>query len=341
MTAPVPLPPETLFRACDPASLGFKSTDEVPDFEEILGQPRAMAAMRFGIDIRRQGYNIFVLGPPGAGRYTLIGEFLQRAANAEPRPDDWCYVFNFAELHKPRALRLPPGQGMPFRAAMAQLVDDLRVALPTALEAEDHLARQKLIEGALKERHEAAFANLRAEAEVRGLAVGQSSTGFAFVPTRDGQSLSSEAFNALPAAERNAITGRIGEMEERLEAMLRQSQGWQKESLEKLRALIRQVAQRIVDHAIEPLKRDFAAFPDVLAYLNAARDDLVRNASRFLRTAAGANPAPGAPGTSPAAAAEAAIDEDPTPFRRYQINVIVNNGDVTGAPVVYEDLPSA
>jgi len=339
MVIPAPLPADKLFRACDPATLGFATTDELPDIEEILGQPRAVEAMRFGIDIRRQGYNIFVLGPQGAGRYTLIGEFLKRAAAAEPKPSDWCYVFNFAEAHKPKALRLPPGQGLPFRAAMAELVDDLRVALPAAFDAEDYQARRKLIETELKDRHDRGFATIREEAQKRGLAFGQAPTGFAFVPMHHGKPIEPEVFNALAHAEREAIGAHVREMEERLEELLRQSQIWQKETLERLRALNQQAAQRVVDHAIEPLKGNFAAFPDVVAYLGAVRDDLIHNVARFLRAAAAA--AAQASGAPAQPQSEGSADDDPAPFRRYQVNVVVHNGEAAGAPVVYEDLPSA
>ena len=338
MAIPAPLPPEKLYRACDPASLGFKTTDDVPDLDEILGQPRAVEAMRFGIDIRRQGYNIFVLGPQGAGRYTLIGEFLRRAAAAEKKPDDWCYIFNFTEPHRPKALRLPPGQGLPFRDAMARLVDDLRSAIPAAFEAEEHQARRNLIENELKERHEQAFQSIRHDAQKKSLALGQSPTGFVFVPMKHGKPIPPEVFNALEHAEREAMAAHMREMEERLEAMLRQSQGWQKESVEKLRTLNQQLAQRVVDHHIDPLKREFTAFPDVIGYLDAVRDDLIKNVLRFLRAAAGGERGPAgvsAPGTG-----EGLGDEDPAPFRRYQVNVIVHNGSTPGAPVVYEDLPS-
>lgn len=339
MSVPAPLPPDKLFRACNPASLGFATTDDLHDLDEILGQPRAVEAMRFGIDIRSQGYNIFVLGPQGAGRYTLIGEFLQRAAAAEPKPDDWCYVFNFAEPHKPDALRLPPGQGMPFRAAMAQLVDDLRVALPAAFEADDHQARRKLIESELKQRHDEGFAAIREEAQKHGLALGQGPNGFVFVPVHGGKPIEPDVFNAMGHAQREAIGKQIAAMEEKLEDLLRQSQTWQKESLERLRALSQQVAKRVVDHELEPMRRDFAGFPEILAYLAAVRDDLVRNVIRFLRAAAMA--AAQAAGMPPQASAEGAADDDPAPLRRYQVNVVVHNGGTKGAPVVYEDMPSA
>ena len=293
--------------------------------------------MRFGIDIRSQGYNIFVLGPQGAGRYTLIGEFLQRAAAAEPKPDDWCYVFNFAEPHKPDALRLPPGQGMPFRAAMAQLVDDLRVALPAAFDADDHQARRKLIESELKQHHDQGFAAIREEAQKHGLAFGQGPNGFVFVPVHGGKPIEPDVFNAMGHAEREAIGKKISAMEEKLETLLRQSQTWQKESLERLRALSQQVAQRVVDHELEPLRRDFAGFPEILAYLAAVRDDLVRNVIRFLRAAAMA--AAQAAGMPPQAPPEGAADDDPAPLRRYQVNVVVHNGGTKGAPSCTKTCP--
>jgi len=355
MAIPAPLPPEKLRRVCDPASLGFRTTDDLAGFEEILGQPRAVEAMRFGIDIRRQGYNIFVLGPNGAGRYTLAGEFLRRAAAAEKTPDDWCYLFNFAEPHKPNALRLPPGQGQPFKMAMALLVEELSAAIPAAFEAEEHLARRGLLEAELKQRHEQAFQALRTEAQRRNLGVAQSPTGFVFVPMKDGRAIEPDAFNALDQAERDAFGAAIREMGERLEALLRQSQGWQKESFEKLRALNEQLAQRVVDHHIAPIARDFATFPEVSEYLAAVRDDLVKNVVRFLRaavqspaqpaatpgsdSAAGAAP-PGATGATPPAG-EGLGDGDPAVFRRYQVNVLVDNGATPGAPVIYEDMPTA
>jgi lon-related putative ATP-dependent protease len=339
MPLPQPLPPEKLYRVCDPAALGFRTTAELPDLQEILGQPRAVEAVRFGIDIRRQGYNIFVLGPQGAGRYTLIGEFLRRTAAAEPKPDDWCYVFNFAEPHKPKALRLPPRQGGPFREAMAQVVDDLRAGLPAAFEAEGYQARRSLIESEVKERHEAAFKALRDEAHAAGLIVGQTPAGFVFVPARGGQPLPPEVLEKLHASEREAIEANIKRLEERLEGLMRQSQGWQKEMLERLRALNRQVAQRVADGLIEPLKGDFAAFPDVLAYLGAVRDDIVRNIGRLLRAvAATSGGAPAGPGPGGEGMAE---EDEAAPFRRYQVNVIVQNDPTPGAPVVFEDLPSA
>src|SRR5262245_9408207 len=93
---------EELCRRCDPSQFTFKTTEDLQPLTEILGQPRAVEAVQFGIDIEGEGYNIFLMGPPGAGKRNLVEQFLSRRAPNERTPDDWCYVNNFANPQKPQ-----------------------------------------------------------------------------------------------------------------------------------------------------------------------------------------------------------------------------------------------
>src|SRR5512145_42760 len=111
MNIPNPLPPQQLHHPCDPAQCGFDTTAELEDLTEIIGQMRAMDAVRFGAGIRHDGYNLFVLGPSGLGKRSMVRKFLATKVVNENEPDDWCYLNNFAMPHKPQALRLPPGRG--------------------------------------------------------------------------------------------------------------------------------------------------------------------------------------------------------------------------------------
>ena len=106
-----PLPPDALYRRCDLSGLPFETTDQIEDITDVPGQERALAAVRFGIGIRRKGYNLFALGDPGTGKHTTIRQFLDQAAVNEPAPSDLCYVNNFELPHRPVALALPPGTG--------------------------------------------------------------------------------------------------------------------------------------------------------------------------------------------------------------------------------------
>ena len=183
--APVePLTPEALCRHCDPAQFAFQTTDELADLTEVLGQARAVEALKFGIGIRRPGYNLFVLGAPGTGRHSLVRQYLSRCAAAEAVPPDWCYVNNFDEPHKPRALQLPSGTGVRLKHDIEQLMDDLRGAIPAVFESEEYRARRQELEEKLKEQHEQAFEALREEAETHDVALIRTPSGMAFAPKR-------------------------------------------------------------------------------------------------------------------------------------------------------------
>ena len=142
--APAPLPPERLARRCDPASLGFETTAELPDLDRIVGQDRAVEAVRFAIGIRREGYNLFALGPAGIGKHTVLSQFLAAQAPTRPTPSDWVYVHDFDHPERPRALELPPGRGLAFRDAMAHFGRELRSIIPRAFEDERYRRRREI-----------------------------------------------------------------------------------------------------------------------------------------------------------------------------------------------------
>jgi hypothetical protein len=118
-----------LYQRTDPRQLDFETTAELEDLTEVIGQPRAVAAMQFGIGMAHEGYNIFALGPTGTGKRRVIRGFFERQAADEPVPDDWCYVNNFKERHRPRTIRLPAGRGSAFRNDVDDLIESLSTAL--------------------------------------------------------------------------------------------------------------------------------------------------------------------------------------------------------------------
>ena len=112
------LAPQELRLSCDPALLKFTSTAELEPIGELIGQHRALAAIEFGAQIDHHGFNIFALGPTRSGRHGAIRKFLESKAAAEPVPDDWVYVNNFAAPDRPKAIRLPSGIGPKLKAGM-------------------------------------------------------------------------------------------------------------------------------------------------------------------------------------------------------------------------------
>src|SRR3972149_6336218 len=136
------LAPGELYQYTDPGLFSFETTEELEDFFEIIGQPRAIQAIRFGIGMDKDGYNLFALGPSGSGKRSLVTRSFEQQAKLEPTPDDWCYVYNFEQEHKPNAIRLPSGKGIVFQHYMSQFVEELRTTLSAAFESDEYRARR-------------------------------------------------------------------------------------------------------------------------------------------------------------------------------------------------------
>jgi len=329
-----PLTPDQLFRPCDIESLTFETTSDLAPLEELIGQDRAVEAVRFGIGIRRDGYNLFAVGPAGTGKHTLIGEFLRRQARSEPIPDDWCYIYNFDNPRRPRALRMPAGRAEPLAHDMDRLVQDLRAALQSAFESEDYRNRREALDKEFKERQEKAFEGIQERAKEHNIALVRTPVGLALAPLRDGQVLSPDDFEALPEGERERTKQELKDLEEELQATLRQVPKWEREHRDRVREINREVTKLAVDHLIEEIRKKHEDLPEVLDWLSQIEQDVVDNAEAIIAAGQqshgeGGGPLrPGRPGGS----------EDA--LRRYTVNVLVNRENHDGAPVIYEDHPT-
>ena len=194
-----PLPPETLCRRCDPAGLPFETTADLEPLAEALGQERAVEALRFGAAIRGDGYHVFALGPPGVGKRRLAERLVAERAAREPVPPDWCYLHDFQDPQRPRALSLPAGAGARLRRDMEALVDELKAAVPAAFESDEYRTRLQMMHKQLEEEREQAMSALSVKAKERGVGIVRTPLGLAVAPVRDGEVLEPEQFHKLPA----------------------------------------------------------------------------------------------------------------------------------------------
>ncbi len=320
-----------LRKICDPSQFSFETTDELEDLDQILGQGRAVEAILFGIGIQREGYNLFALGPSGTGKRTVTRQFLKERAASEPTPSDWCYVNNFEQRHRPRTLRLPPGQGGALREDMEELIEELGAAIPAAFESEDYRTRKQEVEEEFKERQEQAFNEIRKQAKERNIALIRTPAGLAFAPLQESEVISPDEFQKLPEDQRKQFEASISELQERLQETLHQARQWEREARKRVKELDRQVGMFAVGHRLDELREKYAELPDVVAYLDAVQQDVVENVDGFRE-----------PEEPPQ------ILGMPLPrslmgsslVRRYQVNVLVDHSQSEGAPVVYEDNPT-
>jgi len=322
-----PLPASQLYTACDTSQFQFETTDQLDELKEIIGQDRALQALHFGIGIQQQGYNLYVLGPNGLGKHTVVRDYLKEQAAHKTAGTDWCYVNNFSKPQEPIAVRLDPGQAPLFRKDMLQLVEDLRSAIPSAFEAEEYHARVQEIENELKQTLETAFNQLAEEAESHDITLIRTPHGFAFAPVHNKEVVSQKDFEKLPEKEQERIQAIIASLEDKLAGVLRQQPQWQREARNKVKALNQEVVMFAAGHLIDDLKSKYLTNPVIQQYLDDVLQDVINTLDDFQheeesREISGIR-----------------IGEQAS-FRRYAVNVLVTQADHDGAPVVFADSPT-
>lgn len=324
MTHNTPLAVKRLYRHCDSTQLDFKTTADLPDLEGIPGQERALEALEFGIGIRQPGYNLYILGPSGSGKHTVVEQYLRQQSRHEETPLDCCYVNNFKHPHSPWLIQLPPGQGPILQQDMQQLVEDLRSAIPTAFETDEYHARQAEIEGQLEQRVEQSFTALGKDATAHDTSLLRTPHGFSFAPNKKGEVLNPKEYRLLTAKEKKRIEEVTAVLEEKLNTILRQQSQWQREARQEVKALNREVALSAAGHLIDDLKGKYKGHDRLQHYLDAVLEDAIEHLDEFR--------------TDEESSDLLGLVEKPT-FKRYQVNVLVDNRETEGAPVIYDDNP--
>jgi len=334
MAIPQPLAPDLLYHRFDPAQLPFETTAALEDGLEIIGQQRAIESIRFGIGIDHQGYNLFALGPNGVGRRTTVGRFLHQRAAAEPTPDDWCYVYNFEQPHKPHALRLPPGKANTFREDMKKLAGELGSVLPAAFSGEEYQLQKRALEEELRGIQTEALEKLREEAKEHNIALIQTPGGFAFAPLKeDGEVITPDEFMRLDQESQKKIETEVGQLQESLQRIMEQMPNLHREMQSRLRELNERVVEFTIAPLLDELRMKYNELDAITGHIDDIRKDIIQNFNAFMQDDESASR------QLIGAALGIASTERTVSLSRYEVNVIVDNSQTEGAPVVFLDQP--
>ncbi len=323
------LPVEKLRRICDPEALECNTTDDFKAAKAIIGQDRAARSLQFGLGIKAAGFNVYVAGPPGTGRTTMVEHFIEELATTKSVPPDWCYVNNFRETSRPRAVRLPAGQARQFQSDMKNLVEGAKRDLRKAFESEEYATKQKETANAFQEKTAQIVAGINAKAQERGFLLQPTPFGIVPVPTKHGRALSDEEFTALGQAERYSMAQKQQALQGEVETALRQAKGVEKNAAEEMDRLDRQVALYAVSHLLDDLNQKYRDLPEILAYLEEVRDDILEHRDQFR-----ADPKEQTPRGFPMPR------NGGRNFSQYAVNMLVDNSGKRGAPVVMELNPT-
>lgn len=327
------LKPEELYQHCDQKQLSFNTTDELEDLIEIIGQTRAIKAVRFGINIKQDGYHLFALGSSAMAKRSIIRHFLQQKAITQQTPYDLCYVNNFEKPNKPKLLELSAGKGIALHKDIIQLVEELCADVPAAFESDEYRRRKATIKKKLKIHQEKAFQALQKRAKAQSITMMQTPDGVVCVPTRKGQVINPEEYEKLSEEEREQIESKVKTFSEEFIALTNRELQWQKEARKKIKELNKQITTSAVSHLVDEIKKKYLDFPPIIKYLDAMQKDMIDNSSIFLSNGNGQEKLLNLKKRS-------AQHKNLLLLARYQINLLVDNSQTKGSPIVYENNPT-
>lgn len=333
------VPVEKLRWRCDPNSLPFETTDSVPPCKDIIGQERAIEALRVGLEIHSIGYNVFVTGLAGTGRFTTIKTLLERLEVKGRIPKDICYVNNFKNPDMPRMIDLPAGQGNAFKKEMETLIETLKKKIPLVFENETYLNKKKELVESFRSRQAEMFRDFEKKVNREGFALVQIQMGPysrpGIFPLIEGNPVNIEQLEALaeedkfPKEELERIKAKQTELINDLENLFKETRKSEKEIKDQLTALDNEVISPVIRDSISDIKEKFN-YEKVHRYLDEVQEDILRNLHRFREKEE--TPTPPIPGLI--------LPTQTDQFTEYQVNVLVDNSETKGAPIIVETTPN-
>ena len=314
---------------CEPSEVRSDATEHTVALEHTIGQTRGLEAIAFALGVERDGFNVFVVGPPGSGRTSTARALVNRRAADRPSAADWCYVHNFDEPSAPVAVQLPTGRGPDLAHDLDDLIAGCRREIPRIFEGEQYQQRRAEVMQQVQAQREQLLDQLRGEAHRVNFDVEFSPVGIATVPFLEpGKPLSPEAFELLPDTKKAEIRAKGQQVARAAEEMLVVVRSIERQARERMHALDREAMSFAVGHLLDTLRTKYVDMPSVLQHLDRIQSDLIGHVEELQ-----------AAESEPAQSPESAQIKNHT-YDRYRANVLVTNASPGGAPVVFESNPT-
>ena len=322
------IPADKLRWNCDPELLGFETTSELPEFNDAIGQKRALRSIEFGLEVDGPGFNLYISGETGTGKTSTIASILNKRAKSEPKPHDWVYVNNFKDSDSAISLDLPAGMGSELSADMKELIEAFRKDIPKALESSEYENRRSELLESYQSATNDLFQELEKVSEKLGFSLQRTVSGLVIVPQKSGRNYTQEEYEALNEKKRLKLEKQGKELTERLNDVLRQVREQEKSTKEALSQADRDIGMSCLGHRLDPLREKYSDLAKVIIYLESVQEDILNTLEDFKPQS-----------TQPQIPGIKMPRQEPT-FDRYQVNLLVDNKSCDGAPVIFESNPT-
>jgi len=341
--SPTELTPEKLRWRCDPARIPFETTAQAEPLEGVIGQDRAIRALKMGVELNAPGYNVFVCGLAGTSRGGMMVRMIEEIQpGIKPAPDR-CYVNNFKNSDRPRLLTLPRGQASGFKKDMQSGIEFLRRRIPQVFEGEPFQRQKARIVDRFTAREKELMDDFTRRIAREQFALGHMQVGAVALPeifpVLEGQMVPIEDIPKL-VHEGKLETVAAEDLERKYESfrqeftvVYRKTLTLSRELASELSYLEQEAASVLVDGVIEELKEKYPG-AQVSEYMEEVRHHLLDNLDPF-KEREGEEEQQAAPDGAPRSPTS-----DRDPFRVYGVNVLLAHNTQDTSPVIFETTPT-
>jgi len=330
-----PLTINELNTAVDLSSYDFKTTDDLEASDKIIGQERAVSSLEFGLNVDGTGYNLYVAGPPGIGKMSAVVPYVKRMAAEQETPSDWCYLYNFDDSYHPNICAMPPGKGHEFKNDMEHLIEEIHKKLSRVFESEDYATRRNEVTQEMKSKKESIYEKFNQKSQEAGFKINPTPMGMLFSPLKEnGEPMKEKEFSQLPEDKKQELNQKRRDLEQELQQISKNIRKVEKSIQERLKDLDKQIAMNVIGGMVDDLIEKYSEIDVIKDYLNRVREDIAEHIEMFKPSQ------------------KEKVSEQPLKtqlqykiakektFKKYSVNVLVDNKKHKGVPVVVERNPS-
>jgi predicted ATP-dependent protease len=331
--APRAVPPERLRAEFDPATLTFECTDELAPLTEFIGQPRGIRSLEFGLGLQKRGYNIFVTGLSGTGKTAAILEYIQRQAQLPDHHDvrDWIYVYNFDDPDQPNAISVARGVGRAFRTRLDELLNAIRGNISQAFSSDEYGRQRRDTFDEGQREAQGIMEETQRQAQVAGFQLSFTPSGPVLLPLNDGRTMTAEEFQALSIDQKHELAEKQRPVDQLVEETGEKLRGIERHVADTIQAMDRAVVEAIVKAPFDRLGHEFLEYEEVGVFISQLLEHTLKSADLLRQMASQpSQPEASVPGMTPP------ID----PFLAFRINLLVDNADAEGPPIIVEQNPT-
>ena len=311
---------------CDPKLLNFNTTDELEPISTGIGQERGIKALEFGLNVDINGYNVYVEGPYGVGKTAYVKNYLSTISKKKKAPNDWCYVYNFANPNEPVAISLPAGQGKEFKATMDAFINEIKVDIKNTFNNEDFEKEKNLIKQEYETKRTLLLEKLNQTSAEYGFTVKSSQNGIYMMPILNGKTIAEDEFNKLDDAVKKDFEEKSSIVQQHIMTAISEIKSIERESDKRIEEWQSNVALLTINGHINLIKSKYKRNKKINNFLESIKKDILKNINLFTADEKAIEGKLQGP--------QAAHPEVYKPWLNYRVNLFIDNNNLEGAPFV-------